>query len=166
MDGRSLGPRPDAGAWLHQSLCGSSGQEPSLPLGITSRLAGIRGGPRGAVSDVGDPTERLTSLTAFRLPELTTLYGSQSDADSTQGVSPDSIDSISWAASPPRSCSRTTGRNAFNGWGPRPRRERPTCPCPGPWGTAGFRAGSPSGSPAAGGPRLVPVVLMLIFSLF
>src|SRR5262249_26776003 len=30
------------------------------------RLAGIRGGPRGAVSDVGDPTERLTSVTALR----------------------------------------------------------------------------------------------------
>src|SRR5262245_7073332 len=31
------------------------------------RLAGIRGGPRGAVSDVGDPTGRRTSVTALRL---------------------------------------------------------------------------------------------------
>ena len=54
-----------------------------------------------AVSDVGDPTERLTSLTAFRLATFATLYGSQPDADSTQGVSPDKGDSIRWATSPP-----------------------------------------------------------------
>jgi hypothetical protein len=68
---------------------------------ITSRLAGIRGGPQGAVSDVGDPTERLTSLTALRHATTATLYGSQPDADSTQGVSPDMVDSICLAASPP-----------------------------------------------------------------
>src|SRR3954454_20280195 len=68
MNGRSLCPSLNAGAWLHQSLRESTGQEPSLPSGITSRLAGIRGGPQGAVSDVGDPTERLTSLSALRLP--------------------------------------------------------------------------------------------------
>ena len=67
MDGRSLGPAATAGACLHQSLRGPSDHEPSLPSGITSRLAGIRGDPRGAVSDVGDPTERLTSLPALRL---------------------------------------------------------------------------------------------------
>src|SRR5262245_27220249 len=58
---------------------GRSGHGPSLPSRITSRLAGIRGGPRGAVSDVGDPTERLISLTAFRLATLTTLYGPRPD---------------------------------------------------------------------------------------
>src|SRR5271154_1857951 len=101
MDGRSLGPRWFAGAWLHQSLRGSTGHEPSLPWGITSRLAGIRGGPQGAVSDVGDPTERLTSLTAFRLAKHATWYGSQPDADSTQGVSPDKFDPIRLASSSP-----------------------------------------------------------------
>ena len=79
MDERSLGPRQNAGACRHQSLHGPVGQEPSLSSGITSRLAGIRGGPQGAVSDVGDPTERLTSFTALRLPNGTTLYGSRPD---------------------------------------------------------------------------------------
>src|SRR5438105_6713832 len=120
MDGRSLGPAATAGACLHQSLRGPSHQEPSLPSGITSRLAGIRGGPQGAVSDVGDPTERLTSLTALRLAKLATLYGSRSDTDSAQGVSPDPIDSSTWAASPP-SFVRTSGRIALRGLGPRPR---------------------------------------------
>src|SRR5215510_701712 len=66
MGGRSPGPASDAGASLHQSPYGSRDHGPSLPLRITSRLAGIRGGPRGAVSDVGDPTGRLTSVTALR----------------------------------------------------------------------------------------------------
>src|SRR5271155_1484334 len=105
MGGRSPGPASDAGASVHQSPCGPSDHGPSLPLRITSRLAGIRGGPQGAVSDVGDPTERLTSLTALRLATDATLYGSSSDSDSTQGVSPDVIDSITWAASPPRKLS-------------------------------------------------------------
>src|SRR6516165_6783356 len=67
MGGRSPGPAVTAGASWHPSPCGPSDHGPSLPLWITSRLAGIRGGPRGAVSDVGDPTERLTSVTALRL---------------------------------------------------------------------------------------------------
>src|ERR1700755_952220 len=66
MGGRSPGPAVTAGASVHQSPCGPSDHGPSLPLRITSRLAGIRGGPQGAVSDVGDPTERLTSVTALR----------------------------------------------------------------------------------------------------
>src|SRR6516165_5004245 len=85
MNGRSLGPRRNAGACRHQSLHGPVGQEPSLPSGITSRLAGIRGVPQGAVSDVGDPTERLTSLTALRLPKGTTLYGSRPDPAPLRG---------------------------------------------------------------------------------
>ncbi len=121
MDGRSLGPRANAGAWLHQSLGGSTGHEPSLPLGITSRLAGIRGGPQGAVSDVCDPTERLTSLTALRHATTATLYGSQPDADSTQGVSPDMVDSIRFAVSPPTNFLRAAGRILFKGFGPRSR---------------------------------------------
>ena len=129
MDGRSLGPRANAGAWLHQSLGGSTGHEPSLPLGITSRLAGIRGGPHGAVSDVCDPTERLTSFTAFRLAKFATLYGSQPDADSTQGVSPDKVDSIRWAMSPPTNLWRTAGRIWFKGLGPRPWLPRPAAGC-------------------------------------
>ena len=60
-------PAVFSGSRMHQSLSGRTGQEPSLSCSITSRLAGIRGGPQGAVSDVGDPTERLTSLPAFRL---------------------------------------------------------------------------------------------------
>src|SRR6516164_8901858 len=102
MRGRSPGPAVTAGASWHPSPCGPSDHGPSLPLWITSRLAGIRGGPRGAVSDVGDPTERLTSLTALRLATNATLYGSRSDADSAQGVSPDACDSNTWVASPPR----------------------------------------------------------------
>src|SRR5260370_5781900 len=144
MDGRSLGPAWNAGACLHQSLGGSLDHEPSLPCGITSRLAGIRGGPQGAVSDVGDPTERLTSLTALRLATLATLHGSRSDADSAQGVSPDPIDSSTAAASPP-SVSRTSGRIALRGWGPRPRPER----------AGGRRAAEPGGRPAIG-PRRGP----------
>ena len=54
---------------VHQSLRGVSDQEPSLLRRVTSRLGEIRGGPHGAVSDVGDPTERLASLSAFRLPK-------------------------------------------------------------------------------------------------
>src|SRR6516165_7783843 len=66
MGGRSPGPAVTAGASLHQSPRGPSDHGPSLPLRITCRLAGMRGGPQGAVSDVGDPTERLTSVTALR----------------------------------------------------------------------------------------------------
>jgi len=73
---------------VHQSLSGVSDREPSLSQRVTSRLGEIRGGPRGAVSDVGDPTERLASLTAIRLPNLTTLYGSQSDHGPTLGALP------------------------------------------------------------------------------
>ena len=138
MNGRSLCPRPTAGAWLHQSLDESAGHEPSLPLRITSRLAGIRGGPQGAVSDVGDPTERLTSLTALRRPTFTTLYGSAPDADTTQEVSPDLSDSSTAAASPP-SRFRTAGRRPLNAWGPRPR--LPRSGCGGTAGPADGRAG-------------------------
>ena len=141
MDGRSLGPASTAGTRLHQSLRGSADQEPSLSLGITSRLAGIRGGPQGAVSDVGDPTERLTSLTALRLATYATLYGSSSQTDSTQGVSPDVIDSNTWVASPP-SRLRTSGRIVLRGLGPRPEPE-----------PAGGRGTSDAGSCRAVGPR-------------
>ena len=141
MNGRSLGPAPTAGARLHQSLRGPADQEPSLPSRITSRLAGIRGGPQGAVSDVGDPTERLTSLTALRLATDATLYGSWSDPDSTQGVSPDVIDSITWVASPP-SRLRTSGRIVLRGLGPRPEPER-----------AGGRGASDAVGRRAVGPR-------------
>ena len=68
MRKRFLCPLSQAGACMQQSLSGSSGQEPPLSCWITSRLAGIRGGPQGAVSDVGDPTERLTLLPALHLP--------------------------------------------------------------------------------------------------
>ena len=117
MDGPSLCPQANAGAWLHQSLGGSTGHEPSLPLGITSRLAGIRGGPHGAVSDVCDPTRRLTSFTAFRLAKFATLYGSQPDAGSTQGVSPDKVDSICWAMSPPTNLWIMPGEFGSRAWG-------------------------------------------------
>src|SRR5262245_41684819 len=120
MDGRSLGPAWHAGTCRRQSLRGASDHGPSLPLGITSRLAGIRGGPRGAGSDVGDPTERLTSLTALRLANLATLYGTRSDDGSAQGVPPDRIESITSAASPPRLL-RSSGRIALRALGPRPR---------------------------------------------
>jgi hypothetical protein len=183
MDGRSLGPRFFAGAWLHQSPCGSTGHESSLPLGITSRLAGIRGGPQGAVSDVSDPTERLTSLTAFRLAKHATLYGSQPDADSTQGVSPDKVDSICLATSPPTKFLRAAGRIWFNGFGPRPWLPRPAAGCAldaargcvlgphlGPPGAAflwtsdggWFRDGLAEGSWAAARWRLALIILLSI----
>src|SRR5262249_11578205 len=73
---------------VHQSLGAVSDRAPSLAYRVTSGLGEIRGGPRGAVSDVGDPTERLASLTAIRLPNLTTLYGSQSDHGPTLGALP------------------------------------------------------------------------------
>ena len=144
MNGRSLGPAWDAGACLHQSLGGSSDHEPSLPCGITSRLAGIRGGPQGAVSDVGDPTERLTSLAALRLATHATLYGSRSDAEPAQGVSPDPIDSSTRAASPPRFL-RTSGRIELRVLGPRPR----SAPVRG-------RGAAAAGCRRADGPRLRP----------
>jgi hypothetical protein len=159
MDGRSLGPALTAGARLHQSLRGSADQEPSLPLRITSRLAGIRGGPQGAVSDVGDPTERLTSLTALRLATYATLYGSSSDPDSTQGVSPDAIDSITWAASPP-SRLRISGRIVLRGLGPRP--EPPPAAFLGAFAAGCRRAERAGGSWAAARSRLVRLIFSSI----
>ena len=102
MGGRSLSS-PHASACMHQFLDEDHGRKPSLSQVITYRLADVRGGPQGAVSDVGDPTERLTLLAAFRLAKFTTLYGSQSDDDSAQEVSPDPVDFISFATSPPTS---------------------------------------------------------------
>ena len=62
---------------VHQSLRGVSDQEPSLLRRVTSRLGEIRGGPHGAVSDVGDPTEHWLRCRLFAYPNAT-LYGSQS----------------------------------------------------------------------------------------
>ncbi len=149
-----------ASACTHQFLCGDHGREPSLSQVITYRLADVRGGPRGAVSDVGDPTERLTSLAAFRLAKFTTLYGSQSDDDSAQEVSPDPVDFISFATSPPTSCSRTAGRISRNCFGPFPRRPRASFL----WASRAShsRACSARGSWAAARLRLVRIISVLI----
>src|SRR5262245_29861416 len=119
MGGRSPGPAVTAGARVHQSPCGPRDHGPSLPLWITSRLAGIRGGPRGAVSDVGDPTERLTSVTALRLTR-TRRCAAPGPIRPAQGVSPDSADSSTFAASPPSRLSNS-GRIVLRALGPRPR---------------------------------------------
>src|SRR6185312_9366568 len=100
------------------------------------RLAGIRGGPRGAVSDVGDPTGRLTSVTASRLPDGDDVVRHPARSAPPQGVSPDSVDPSTRWASPPSHCFNTAGRIAPNGAGPPPRRER----SPRPRGGAGARA--------------------------
>ena len=151
MGERSPGPAVTAGASLHQSPCGPRDHGPSLPLRITSRLAGIRGGPRGAVSDVGDPTERLTSVTALRRAR-TRRCAAPGPTRPAQGVSPDIADSSTFAASPPSRLSNS-GRIVLRAFGPRPRR-------PGPAGPAGARRPTrvtyrPTG-PASGRPRPPP----------
>src|SRR5690242_13109048 len=145
--GRSPGPAVTAGASVHQSPCGPSDHGPSLPLGITSRLAGIRGGPRGAGSDVGDPTERLTSVTALRRarPRRGAAPGPIRPA---QGVSPDSADPSTLAASPPSRLS-SSGRIALRALGPRPRPGRAgggTSPEAGDGPADGARRGPPAAS--------------------
>src|SRR5262249_35822370 len=148
MGGRSLGPAVTAGASWPQSPCGPRDHGPSLPLRITSRLAGIRGGPRGAVSDVGDPTERLTSVTALRLTR-TRRRAAPGPIRPSQGVSPDIADSSTCAASPPSRLSNS-GRIVPRALGPRPRPGRAgggTSPDAGDDPRAGARAGAPPAPP-------------------
>ena len=113
MRRRFLCPLSRASTCMQQSLSGSSGQEPPLSCWITSRLAGSRGGPQGAVSDVGDPTERLTLLPALRLAKRRRCTA-PGQSWTAQGVSPDAFDSISSASSAPSNCLRTAGRIAAN----------------------------------------------------
>src|SRR6516164_7820587 len=143
MGEHSLGPAVLAGASLHQSPHGSRDHGPSLPLRITSRLAGIRGGPRGAVSDVGDPTGRLTSVTALRLTR-SRRCAAPGPIRPSQGVSPDIADSSTCAASPPSRLS-SSGRIALRALGPRPRP-----------GRAGGGTSPDAGDDPADGARLGP----------
>ena len=159
MRERFLCPLSRAGACMQQSLSGSSGQEPPLSCWITSRLAGIRGGPQGAVSDVGDPTERLTLLPALRLANRRRCTA-PGQSWTAQGVSPDAFDSISPASSPPTNCFRTAGRIAANRFGPRPRLPRISARFA--VQTSRSRARSAPGSWAAACCRLVRVVVKLI----
>src|SRR5262245_25691383 len=143
MGGRSPGPAVTAGARVHQSPCGPRDHGPSLPLWITSRLAGLRGGPRGAVSDVGDPTERLTSVTALRRAR-TRRCAAPGPTRPAQGVSPDIADSSTFAASPPSRLSNS-GRIVLRAFGPRPRP-----------GRAGGGTSPDTGDDPADGARLGP----------
>src|SRR6516225_1375000 len=108
------------------------------------RLAGIRGGPRGAGSDVGDPTERLTAVTALRLAR-TRRGAAPGPTRPSQGVSPDSADSRTFAASPPSRLSHS-GRIVLRAFGPRPRPGRAgggTSPAAGDVPADGARLGPP-----------------------